>query len=118
MHFAVFLLDHERISQYTDERKALSLEVMQMKQARWSTTVRAGVLASSLLLLPLTLPTFAQMRDTAPAPNTQVAETRDDNDNTGLWGLLGLAGLAGLLGRRRHVEPARSYTDTRQRSSV
>ena len=89
-----------------------------MQQARWSTTVRAGVLAASLLVLPLTMPTFAQVRDTTPAPTTQVVETRDDNDNTGLWGLLGLAGLAGLIGRRRHVEPVRSSAEPRQRSSV
>jgi MYXO-CTERM domain-containing protein len=89
-----------------------------MKHARWFNTVRAGVLAASLLLLPLTMPTFAQTRDTAPAPNTQVAETHDDNDNTGLWGLLGLAGLAGLIGRRRRVEAVHSYTDPRTRSAV
>ena len=89
-----------------------------MQHAHWSTTVRAGVLAASLLLLPLTLPTFAQVRDTTPAPTTQVVETRHETDNRGLWGLLGLAGLAGLIGRRRHVEPVRSYDAPRERSKV
>jgi MYXO-CTERM domain-containing protein len=89
-----------------------------MKHAYWSTTVRAGVLAASLLLLPLTLPTFAQVRDTTLTPTTQVVETRHETDNRGLWGLLGLAGLAGLMGRRRHVEPVRSYDAPRERSTV
>jgi hypothetical protein len=66
-----------------------------MKSTRVSTTVRAGVLALSLLLLPLTTPTSAQT--TNPAPETQRMETPDeDGDNTSLWGLLGLAGLIGL----------------------
>ena len=89
-----------------------------MKQASVSTTIRAGVLALSLLVLPLSMPTFAQTRDTTPAPTTQVVETRHETDNRGLWGLLGLAGLAGLLGRRRHVEPVRSYDAPRERSNV
>jgi MYXO-CTERM domain-containing protein len=71
-----------------------------MKRANVSTTVRARVLALSLLLLPLTAPTFAQTTETTP--EVQRMETRaDDGDNTGLWGLLGLAGLFGLAGRRR-----------------
>lgn len=86
-----------------------------MKHRRWSTMMRAGVLALSLLVLPLTMPTFAQTRDTAPAPTAQVTETHDDDDNTGLWGLLGLVGLAGLAGLRRRPEPVRAY-DTRERS--
>ena len=89
-----------------------------MKQASVSTTIRAGVLTLSLLVLPLSMPTFAQVRDTTPAPTTQVVETRHETDNRGLWGLLGLAGLAGLLGRRRHVEPVHSYDAPRERSTV
>jgi MYXO-CTERM domain-containing protein len=89
-----------------------------MPHTRWSTIVRASVLASSLLVLPLTLPTFAQMRETTPAPTTQVVETRAQTDNRGLWGLLGLAGLAGLIGRRRHVEPVHSYSTPRERSKA
>ena len=86
-----------------------------MKHRRWFTMMRAGVLALSLLVLPLTMPTFAQTRDTAPAPTAQVPETHDDDDNTGLWGLLGLVGLAGLAGLRRRPESVRAY-DTRERS--
>ena len=79
-----------------------------MKGTRVSTTVRAGVLALSLLLLLLTTPTFAQT--TNPTPETQRMETPDeDGDNTGLWGLLGLAGLIGLAGLRRRPGKARAY---------
>ena len=79
-----------------------------MKGIHVSTTVRAGVLALSLLLLPITMPTFAQT--TNPTPETQRMETQDDDgDNTGLWGLLGLAGLFGLAGLRRRPGKARAY---------
>jgi MYXO-CTERM domain-containing protein len=80
-----------------------------MKHAKISTTVRAGVLALSLLLFPLTTTTFAQT--TTPMPEAPRLETRaDDGDNTGLWGLLGLAGLFGLMGlRRRPVEKVAAY---------
>ena len=81
-----------------------------MKRTKVSTTVRAGVLALSLFLLPLTTTTFAQT--TAPTPEAPRVETRadDDGDNTGLWGLLGLAGLFGLMGRRRRpVEKVAAY---------
>ena len=65
------------------------------------------MLALSLLLLPITTPTFAQT--TPPAPETQRMEMDDDGDNTGLWGLLGLAGLIGLAGLRRRPGQARAY---------
>jgi MYXO-CTERM domain-containing protein len=80
-----------------------------MKCTNVSTTVRAGALALSLLLFPLTT-TFAQT--TSPTPEAPRLETRaaDDGDNTGLWGLLGLAGLFGLMGlRRRPVEKVAAY---------
>jgi len=64
------------------------------------------VLALSLLLLPLTAPTFAQTMDTTP--ETQHMETRaEDGGHTGLWGLLGLAGLFGLLGLQRRRPAAK-----------
>ena len=80
-----------------------------MKRIKVATTVRAGVLALSLFLLPLTTTTFAQT--TTPTPEATRMETRaDDGDNTGLWGLLGLAGLFGLMGRRRRpVEKVAAY---------
>ena len=84
-----------------------------MQCAKVSTTVRAGVLALSLLLLPLTTPTFAQT--TQPTPQTQRMETRDEDDNTGLWGLLGLVGLLGLAGLRRPSVKVGAY-NARERS--
>ena len=85
-----------------------------MKCTNVSTTMRAGVLALSLLVLPLSAPTFAQTTDTRP--EVQRMETRaDDDDNTGLWGLLGLAGLIGLAGLRRPAAKVGAY-DTRERS--
>jgi MYXO-CTERM domain-containing protein len=80
-----------------------------MKRAYVSKTVRAGVLALSLCLFPLTTTTFAQT--TSPTPEASPVETRADNDdNTGLWGLLGLVGLFGLAGlRRRPTEKVAAY---------
>ena len=85
-----------------------------MQCANVSTTVRASVLALSLLLLPLTTPTFAQT--TQPPPQTQRMEV-DDDDNTGLWGLLGLVGLLGLAGLRRPSVKVGAY-DARERSKT
>ena len=62
-----------------------------MKRSKFATSARAGVFALSILLLPLSAPTFAQ--PATPAPETRSVETRTDRDRTGLWGLLGLAGL-------------------------
>jgi len=79
-----------------------------MKSINVSTMVRAGALALSLLLLPITMPTSAQTAN--PSSETQRMETHDeDGDNTGLWGLLGLAGLIGLAGLRRRPGKARAY---------
>ena len=87
-----------------------------MTKTRFSTVVGMGLLASSLFLLPMTTPTFAQT--TNPTPPTRVVETRTEADRTGLWGLLGLAGLLGLTGRRRRPDTVRSYTDTSERSQT
>lgn len=75
-----------------------------------------SILASSLLLLPITTTTFAQTA--TPAPETTQMETRDNDDNTGLWGLLGLTGLLGLAGLRRRPEHGRAYADPRERNRV
>jgi MYXO-CTERM domain-containing protein len=85
-----------------------------MKYTHFSTPVRAGVLALSLLLLPITTPTFAQMQETRPAPEAMHPDPADDRGNMGLWGLVGLLGLAGLAGRRRTV-PDRTYTEASPR---
>src|SRR4029450_6681926 len=80
----------------------LSQKESAMTKTRFSTVVGMGLLASSLFLLPMTTPTFAQT--TNPTPPTRVVETRTEPDRTGLWGLLGLAGLLGLTGRRRRPD--------------
>jgi MYXO-CTERM domain-containing protein len=87
-----------------------------MKRTRCATWVRTAVLASSLLLLPITTATFAQTA--TPTPETRQMDTRDTRDNTGLWGLVGLAGLLGLAGLRRRPEHVRTYTDPRERSKL
>ena len=84
-----------------------------MKRSKFATFARAGVFALSVLLLPLSTPTFAQTA--TPTPETRSVETRDNRDRTGLWGLLGLAGLLGLMGRRR-PDTVHTYTDARERS--
>jgi hypothetical protein len=85
-----------------------------MKRSQFSTFLRAGVIACSLLLFPLSYTTFAQTA--TPTPETRRIETRDDRDRTGLWGLLGLTGLLGLMGLRRRPENVHTFTDTRERS--
>ena len=87
-----------------------------MKNTNFLTLMRAGVLALSLLLLPLSAQTFAQVRETPPAP-TATVEVEDDRGDAGLWGLLGLLGLAGLAGRRRHTVAERTYAEPATRRS-
>jgi MYXO-CTERM domain-containing protein len=92
-----------------------------MQKTRFSTLLGASVLASSLLVLPITPSTLAQTM--TPTPEPRRVETVVERDNTGLWGLLGLVGLVGLAGLRRRPEPepVRVYTDTRdprERSKV
>jgi hypothetical protein len=87
-----------------------------MQKTTLSTWVGTGLLASSLLLLPIPTPTLAQTP--APPPETRRVETRVERDRTGLWGLLGLAGLLGLTGLGRRREAVRAYTNPSERSKV
>ena len=80
--------------------------------------VQAGVFAMSLLLMPLTLPTSAQVQDNTPVPNVKHVEGNYNRGYTGLWGLAGLLGLAGLAGRRRAPAPERSYTERQTHDPV
>jgi len=85
-----------------------------MTKTTFSTWVGTSLLASSVLLLPVTT-TFAQTTTPTPAtrpPETRQVETRADHDKTGLWGLLGLAG----LGRRSDPDRVGTYTNPRDRS--
>ncbi|MBW4617961.1 MAG: WGxxGxxG-CTERM domain-containing protein [Cyanosarcina radialis HA8281-LM2] len=89
-----------------------------MKKSNWSKLVATGVLAGSLILVPLTLPASAQTgtgQDPTSTPVQDTAVNRDDNDfNWGWLGLLGLIGLAGLA--RKREEPTR-YRDPNEVSS-
>jgi MYXO-CTERM domain-containing protein len=86
-----------------------------MRKTKCSTWVGTSLLASSLLLLPVSA-TFAQTSTPTSPPETRRVETRVEHDRTGLWGLLGLAGLLGLTGLGRRRDDVRSYTDPRERS--
>jgi MYXO-CTERM domain-containing protein len=89
-----------------------------MRKTKFSTWVGTSLLASSLLLLPVATPTFAQTSTPTSPPETRRVETRVEHDRTGLWGLLGLAGLFGLAGLRRREKPVRAgtYDNPRDRS--
>ncbi|HBL12349.1 MAG TPA: hypothetical protein DD379_13255 [Cyanobacteria bacterium UBA11162] len=76
--------------------------------------VGAGVLATSLSILPLAVPVHAQ--DTAPRtyvePDGEVESVEAEDDFDWGWlGLLGLAGLAGLAGKKRHETVHTSYSE-------
>jgi len=80
-----------------------------MKRTTLSKLVGAGVLAASLAVVPLSLPSHAQT-DNNPNNNptldtTPFQETKDDNNNLGWLGLIGLLGLANLF--RKPKETAR-----------
>ena len=82
-----------------------------MKRKSLLNWVQAGVCAMSLLLMPLAMPTSAQVQDNTPVPNVKNVEANYNRGYTGLWGLAGLLGLAGLAGRRRAPAPVRSYPE-------
>jgi MYXO-CTERM domain-containing protein len=78
-----------------------------MKRTYIPQVVGAGLLVTSLAVVPLTLP--AQAQTNANPDNTtsgQTARNRegDRHSNWGWLGLIGLAGLAGLA-RRKSSEP-------------
>ena len=71
--------------------------------------LQASVFAMSLLLMPLALPTSAQVQDKAPVPDVKNIERNYNRGSVGLWGRAGLLGLAGLAGLRRAPAPESSY---------
>ncbi len=84
-----------------------------MKLSDLSKVISAGVIATSLAVLPLTVPAQAQTQNTAPNTDTRttgdVNTSNTDNDFDWGWlGLLGLAGLAGLAGLKRREPVYRS----------
>ena len=82
-----------------------------MKRVSCLSWIQAGVFAVSLLLMPMAMPTSAQVQDNTPVPNVKNIEQNYNRGYAGLWGLAGLLGLAGLAGRRRAPAPERSYTE-------
>jgi MYXO-CTERM domain-containing protein len=81
-----------------------------MQQSSVLRIISAGILATSISFIPMTLPAAAQV--TTPGTGSQGTTTTSYNDkyDPGLWGLVGLVGLFGLLGRRKED----SYTTTRR----
>ncbi len=69
--------------------------------------ISAGILATSVLVIPITSPASAQTSGTGTNGTTgstgSTTTTNYDNKSydPGLWGLTGLLGLFGLLGRRK-----------------
>jgi len=82
-----------------------------MKRVSCLSWIQAGVFAMSLLLMPMAMPTSAQVQDNTPVPNVKNIEQNYNRGYAGLWGLAGLLGLAGLAGRRRAAAPERSYPE-------
>ena len=82
-----------------------------MKRVSFVSWAQAGVFAISLLLMPMAIPTSAQVQDNTPVPDVKNIERNYNRGYAGLWGLAGLLGLAGLAGRRRAPVPERSYTE-------
>jgi hypothetical protein len=89
-----------------------------MKRMSLVSWVQAGAFAMSMLLMPLAMPTSAQVQDNTSVPNVRNVEGNYNRGYAGLWGLAGLLGLAGLAGRRRAPAPERSYTDPRTQRPV
>ena len=84
-----------------------------MKRSNLSKVFAAGVVASSLAFVPLTLPASAQTGTdgstySAPSQDTSTTTTSTEGDRDFDWGWLGLIGLAGLAGlARKREEPVR-----------
>lgn len=81
-----------------------------MQQSSVLRIISAGILATSISLIPMTLPAAAQVTTPgAGSQGTTTTTTYNDKYDPGLWGLVGLVGLFGLFGRRKED----SYTTTR-----
>jgi MYXO-CTERM domain-containing protein len=91
-----------------------------MKKPSSITLITAGILASVVSVVPMTLPAAAQNtsgttdNQTTGTTGTTSTYQEPQRDYSGLWGLAGLFGLFGLAGRRKDVrdnEPvSRDYT--------
>ncbi len=80
-----------------------------IKLSSLSKVAGAGVLATSLAMMPLTLPAAAQNNTESNNPTfdtTPLQETKNDFNNFGWLGLIGLIGLANLFRKRRSDQNA------------
>ena len=74
-----------------------------MKKSSSLAFISAGILASIVSVVPMTLPAAAQTNSGTGTQGTRTTSTYQEpnRDNSGLWGLTGLLGLLGFLGRRK-----------------
>ncbi|MBW4649576.1 MAG: WGxxGxxG-CTERM domain-containing protein [Kastovskya adunca ATA6-11-RM4] len=71
-----------------------------MKRFNLPKLAGSAILATSLAVMPLTLPAGAQT-GVEPGVDAVEVESEDDGFDWGWLGLLGLLGLAGLAGKKR-----------------
>jgi MYXO-CTERM domain-containing protein len=91
-----------------------------MKKLSSIVLIAAGIMTTTVSVLPLTSPATAQVASprtdtTTPATGTQGTGTTTyerNDDKSGLWGLVGLAGLLGFLGRRKEDDTTVRRGDT------
>ena len=84
-----------------------------MKKSSSLAFISAGILASIVSVVPMTLPAAAQTSSGTGTQSTGTTSTYQEpqRDNSGLWGLAGLVGLLGFLGRRKDDRSvSRDYT--------
>jgi hypothetical protein len=84
-----------------------------MKKSSSLAFISAGVLASIVSVVPMTLPAAAQTNSGTGTQGTSTTFTtyEHNKDNSGLWGLTGLVGLVGLLGRRKEEDRTTTRRD-------
>jgi hypothetical protein len=90
------------------------MEFKPMKKLSSLALIAAGILATTVSIVPMTSPAAAQgaprtgATTTTPATGNQGTSTTTtyerNDDKSGLWGLAGLVGLFGFLGRRKDEE--------------
>ena len=73
-----------------------------MQQSSLIKIISAGILVTGVTFIPMTLPAAAQVASPSTTQQRETNDqTRNDDNNAGLWGLSGLLGLLGLVGRRK-----------------
>lgn len=67
-----------------------------MKGRDFSKIIKSGVLAASLVLLPIAPSALAQTETNTDAPTVDTTPFQESENDPGNWGWLGLIGLIGL----------------------